>query len=134
MKTIKIFGLIVTMFWVSSCKEFEELQIDPNRAIQTHPSLILTSLEVSSFEVIDEGAAMASRMLVFTDGVTDEQYYNWQRASFDRYNQLRQVTKMREEAERLELPNYLPLALFFNSLHIIEITKLFGDVPYSDAL
>jgi hypothetical protein len=122
------------LLWANSCKEFDELQIDPNRAVQTHPSLILTNLEVSTFRVIDANSALASRMMVFTDGTAEEQYYNWQRSGFGRYNQMRQATKMQEEAERLDLANYLPLALFFNSIHIVEITKTFGDVPYSDAL
>ena len=134
MKTIKILCLAAMLLWANSCRDFDEMQIDPNRAIQTHPSLILTNLEVSTFRVIDVGAALASRMMVFTDGASDEQYYSWQRAGFGRYNNLRQAAKMKEEAERLELPNYLPLVQFLNSVNIIEITKVFGDVPYSQAV
>ena len=134
MKTIKILCLAAMLLWANSCRDFDEMQIDPNRAIQTHPSLILTNLEVSTFRVIDVGAALASRMMVFTDGAADEQYYSWQRAGFGRYDNLRQAAKMKEEAERLELPNYLPLVQFFNSVNIVEITKVFGDVPYSQAI
>ena len=134
MKTIKILSLAAMLLWANSCRDFDEMQIDPNRAIQTHPSLILTNLEVSTFRVIDVGAALASRMMVFTDGAADEQYYSWQRAGFGRYDNLRQAAKMQEEAERLDLPNYLPLVQFLNSVNIIEITKVFGDVPYSQAV
>jgi hypothetical protein len=134
MKKIYFACLAALLLSASSCKQFDELQIDPNRAVQTHPSLILTNLEVSTFNVIDVGSALASRMLVFTDGAANEQYYSWQRTGFGRYNNMRQAGKMKEEAERLDLPNYLPLTLFFNSFHIIEITKTFGDVPYSDAM
>lgn len=134
MQKIKTIAIITLLFWANSCKDFEELQLDPNRAIQTHPSLILTNIEATSFEVIDVSAALASRMMVFTDGTAAEQYYNWQRANFSRYNQMRQASKMNEEAQRLDLPNYSALALFFSSLHIIEITKVFGDVPYSEAI
>lgn len=134
MKSINITGLIALLLVVSSCKDFEELQIDPNRATQTHPSLLLTGIEVLAFRHIDLDAAMASRMLVFTDGATDQQYYSWLRSGFGRYNDLRQVVKMEEEAERLGLENYKSLVLFFKSLEIIEITKTFGDVPYSNAM
>ncbi len=134
MKKITILTFASLLLWTNACKEFDELQVDPNRAVQTDPSLILTNLEVSSFRVIDVGAALASRMMVFTDGASETQYYNWQRAGFGRYGNLRQVSKMREEAERLGMENYIPLTLFFNSLHIYEITKTFGDVPYSDAI
>jgi hypothetical protein len=134
MKTIKIAGWIIFLLLANSCKDFDELQIDPNRATQTHPSLLLTGIEVDAFRNIDLGSAVASRMLVFTDGASDEQYYSWLRANFGRYNQLRQVVKMDEEAERLGLDNYKSMVLFFKSFQIIEITKVFGDVPYSEAL
>ncbi len=134
MKKIPIVSLLAILIWANSCREFEEMQIDPNRAIQTHPSLILTNIEASTFNVIDVGSSLASRMMVFTDGAADEQYYNWQRASFARYNSLRQISKMNEEAKRLGLANYQALGLFLSSVHIIEITKVFGDVPYSAAL
>ncbi len=134
MKTIKIAGLISLLLVANACKDFEELQVDPNRATQTHPSLLLTGIEVDAFRNIDVGNAMASRMLVFTDGTTDEQYYSWLRSTYGRYNDLRDVIRMNEEAERLGLENYKSLALFFMSLQIIELTKAFGDVPYSDAL
>lgn len=134
MKTIKIAGLIAILFWANSCKDFEELQVDPNRATQVHPSLLLTGIEVSSFQVIDLGNGLASRTLVFTDGATDEQYYSWQRSGFGRYAILRQAVKMEEEAERLGYVNYKSLVLFFKSYNIIEISKVFGDIPYSEAL
>jgi len=134
MKSVKIFSLVVALLLAASCRDFEELQIDPNRAVEAHPSLLLTSLEANSFQIIDVGAALASRMMVFTDGATDVQYYNWQRAGFGRYNQMRQAIKMQEEAERLNFPNYVALATFFKSLHIIELSKVFGDVPYSQGL
>jgi hypothetical protein len=134
MKTIKFTGLIMLLLLANGCRDFEELQNDPNRATQTHPSLLLTTIEVSAFNVLDLGAGLASRMLVFTDGASNEQYYGWLRAGYGRYNHLRQVVKMDEEAQRLELDNYRALALFFKSYHIIELTKTFGDVPYREAV
>jgi hypothetical protein len=135
MKTIKIIGLLaVTVLWTNSCKDFSEFQVDPNRATQAHPSLLLTNLEVNTFNVISVGAALASRMMVFTDGAATEQYYGWQRNSFYRYEYLRQVVKMNEEADRLGIENYKSLGLFFQSVQILEITKVFGDVPYTESL
>lgn len=136
MKTLKILIILTSLFFANSCKDFEELQLDPNRPVQASPGLILTGIETSLFEVIrgKEGAMMASRMIVFTDGAADEQYYSWQRNNFDGYNNLRNISKMEEEAERVELANYKSLALFLRSVAIIEITKLFGDVPYSQSV
>ncbi len=125
---------MTVMLCVSACKDFDELQIDPNRPVQAQPGLLLTGIETSVFEVVDVGAMLASRMMVFTDGTADEQYYSWQRNSFDRYDQLRQISKMVEEAERTGLDNYKSLALFLRSVVILEISKVFGDVPYSEAV
>jgi hypothetical protein len=127
----------------NSCKDFDELQVDPNRTSEAHPGLLLTNIEaavndqnnvVPTFNVVDVGAMLASRMIVFTDGAAAEQYYGWQRNDFNRYNTLRQIAKMEEEADRLQLENYKPLALFLKSVQILELSKVFGDVPYSEAL
>lgn len=134
MKTIKIFALIGSLLWANSCRDFEEFQTDPNRTTQTHPSLILTNIELNNFNTIEVSNALASRMMVFTDASDDNQYYTWQRAGFDRYNDLRQVVKMVQEAERVDAPNYKALALFFQSVIILDITRVFGDVPYSESL
>lgn len=129
MRKIKIIVFISLLFLGNSCKDFEELQFDPNRAIQTHPSLILTNIEASAFRVIDVGAALASRMMVFTDGASAEQYYNWQRAGFGRYEQMRQVSKMTEEARRLDLPNYSSLGLFLILLKSLRSQKYLAMLP-----
>lgn len=136
MKTLKILLIVITLVFANACKDFDELQLDPNRPVQAAPGLLLTGIETSLFDVVrgKEGAMMASRMIVFTDGAAVEQYYNWQRSNFDGYNNLRQISKMVEEADRTEQPNYKSLALFLKSVAIIEITRFFGDVPYSQAI
>jgi hypothetical protein len=144
MKTILTISLVAMLLVINACKDFDELQNDPNRSLETHPGLLLTNIQAASpgnsnsvvptFNVVSVGAMLASRMIVFTDGASAEQYYGWQRAEFTRYNTLRQIVKMEEEAERLQLDNYKYLALFLKSVHILELTKVFGDVPYSEAL
>ncbi len=126
--------MLIVLLWVSACTSFDELQKDPNKATQAHPSLLLTNIEVQTFNVVDVGAMLASRMMVFTDGADLTQYYGWQRNSYYRYNNLRQLVKMDEEADRLGLDNYKFIGLFLKSVQILEITKVFGDVPYSESL
>jgi hypothetical protein len=134
MNTIKILTLITLVLLANSCKDFDELQIDPNRPTQAQPGLLLTGIETTTFNVIQVGSMLASRMIVFTDGTADEQYYSWQRAGFQGYNTLRQIGKMEEEADRVDAPNYKALALFLKSYNIVEISKQFGDVPYSESV
>jgi len=132
-KNIKYIIFTFIILTTSACQDFEELQIDPNRATEVGPELLLTNLQVDIFNNVTLNAALASRFLVYTQGASLSQYYGWQRAGFDDYNQLRQVIKMEEEAMRVDNANYLAIAKFLRSYVILELTKTFGDVPYLQA-
>ncbi len=135
MKKRIIYRLVAVILVVgTACQDFEELQLDPNRATEVGPDLLLTNLETEVFSDITLDAALASRFLVYTQGASLSQYYGWQRADFDAYAQLRQVNKMEEEATRTENANYLALAKFFRSYIIVELSQQFGDVPYLEAM
>ena len=132
MKKISIYILSLA-FFIQAC-DFESYQDDPNRTTEASPSLILTDLSVDSFNTLGAGASLASRMMVYLDARSDEQYYSWNRAGYGAYDQLRQTVKMIEEAERASLPNYAALAKFFQAWHFYQLTMTFGDIPFSDAL
>jgi hypothetical protein len=134
MKKLHYFILVIcALFNFNSC-DFEDYQDDPNRTTEATPGLVLTNLIVNSFNIVDAAPMLASRMLVYTDGLDLNQYYGWTRSGFEPYDQLRQVFKLIEEAERVEQPNYIAIAKFFKSYHIYNLTMTFGDVPYSEAL
>ncbi|MFT6443680.1 MAG: hypothetical protein ACJASM_003242 [Salibacteraceae bacterium] len=132
-KIVSVYVLLFGLFYFSSC-EFEEYQVDPNRTVEATPGLVLTDLIVNSFNIVDAAPMLASRMLVYTDGLDLNQYYGWTRSGFGGYNQLRQVEKMKEEADRIQQFNYTALAKFFTAYHYYGLTMSFGDVPYSEAL
>lgn len=134
MNTKIILSLACFMLSMGACKKFEDFQTDPNRTTLATPDLILSTVEQQALKNISLGAGMASRQLVNVESVSQEQYYNWLRSGFDRYNNLRQVYKMSQEAERTGKPSYMPLALFFKCWHMFELTMTFGDIPYSEAL
>ncbi|MCH7410327.1 SusD/RagB family nutrient-binding outer membrane lipoprotein [Belliella sp. DSM 111904] len=119
---------------MAACQSFEDLQLDPNRPVQAEPSLLLTAIETNAFSSVSTGAALASRQLIFTNSTSDNQYYGWQRAGFGDYDQLRQVLKLEEEAERTNNDSYRALAIFFRSHYILKLTNTFGDVPFSNAV
>ncbi|MCC9138922.1 SusD/RagB family nutrient-binding outer membrane lipoprotein [Pontibacter silvestris] len=133
MNKLKIVVLSLALSCFYSCQDFEELQLDPNRTTQATPDLLLTNLETRAFNEIQLSAALASRYLVNTDGVSLNQYYGWQRSDFGSYDHLRQVVKLEEEAARVNKPVYMALAKFFKSYFIIGLTQTFGDVPYTEA-
>jgi hypothetical protein len=82
MKKAPFILLIGLLLSVSGCQNFEEFQLDPNRTTQATPDLLLTNIETRAFQEVQLSSALASRYLVFTDGVSLDQYYGWQRAGF----------------------------------------------------
>ena len=129
--------ILSTIFFVwvfSSCSNLEELNENPNNVPETHPQLLLTDIEWNAFQVEGLDPMFAARMVVQTDGENANQYYNWNRAGFGDYAKLRNITKMMEEAQRIENTAYTALGKFFRAYYFYNLTLTFGDIPYSDAL
>jgi hypothetical protein len=133
MKNIKILIIFVALIF-SGCEDYDTLTKDPNRPTEVHPSLLLTNIEVSTFNEVSTGAAYACRYHVFTDGYSTSQHFGWQRAGFGGYSTLLQVYKMMEEAEKNNLDIYIALGKFFRAYHLTGMTLTFGDIPYSESL
>ncbi len=134
---IRISIILFFIGTLSSCKKFSYYQENPNVPTEASPGLLLNNIEQSAFSAISLNAALASRQLIYVqsaDGPGLFEYYGWQRSGFGLYDNMRQVVKMKKEAERVNNPNYTALGLFFQSYYIIQLTETFGDVPYSDAL
>ncbi|RAJ17723.1 SusD-like starch-binding protein associating with outer membrane [Gelidibacter algens] len=131
---MKKYILILSLLILASCSQVGDLQDDPNRATQVSPDLLLTNIETSAFNNVSLNAALASRQLTYTDGTDSYQYYNWQRAGFDNYDILKQVQKMIQESKRTETEVYQILAKFFNAYFTVELTRVFGDVPFTEAV
>lgn len=133
MKNILVILLLSLVFF--SCTDLEEMNINPNLPTETHPQLLLTNVEWEVFRAYGGTSPLyAQKMLVQTDGENSNQYYKWDRGSFDPYSALRNVTKMIQEAERIENPSYVALGKFFRSYYFYNLTLNFGDVPYTAAL
>lgn len=127
--------MVSCLFAVSCKKDLETLNKDPNKPQETHPQLLLTKVEWTAFQEFGgTGPLYANKMLVQSDGENLEQYYKWNRSSFDGFNNLRVVTKMDEEATKLNLKSYNALAKFFRAYYFYQMTLTFGDIPYSQAL
>jgi hypothetical protein len=122
------------LIMAAGCKKFEDFQTDPNKSTTATPDLLLNTVEQNAFSVLDLGAALATRQMVYTNSVSNEQYYGWTRAGFGTYSNLRQVVKMEQEATRVGKTEYLPLVKFFKAWYFLQLTNTFGDIPYSEAL
>lgn len=134
MKKIKILYHLIILLTLTACHDLSDINENPNNVSQTHPQLLLTNIASNAFTVQGTSALYASRMLVQTDGESNNQYYNWSRASFEDYNMLGEVTKMMQEAERINSDAYVALSKFFRAYYFYNLTLTFGDVPYGEAL
>lgn len=133
--TIKLVAVaIAVLISFSRCTDFGEVNIDPNKVSEAHPQLLLTNTTWQLFAKISKNSMYATRVLVQSDGESSEQYYKWNRSSFDSYEKLRDVVKMKEEAEKIDAKEYVALSYFFKSLYFYDLTLTFGDIPYSEAL
>ncbi|MCG1036593.1 SusD/RagB family nutrient-binding outer membrane lipoprotein [Polaribacter sargassicola] len=133
MKNFKYIFIFLSVIAFSSCEDLD-INDNPNNVSETHPDLLLTNIITTAFQVQGTGAMYASRMIVQTDGENTSQFYKWDRASFNDYNNLRQVTKMMEEAERISDDSYIGIGYFFRAYYFYNLALTFGDVPYAEAL
>ncbi|GAB4107844.1 SusD/RagB family nutrient-binding outer membrane lipoprotein [Echinicola sediminis] len=130
-----IIAALVLLVGLASCQNLEEMNVNPNLPTETHPQLLLTKVEWNAFRSYRGTSPLyALKMLVQTDGENTNQYYKWDRGSYGVYSDLRDVTKMIEEGERIGDPSYVALGKFFRAYYFYNLTLTFGDVPYSAAL
>lgn len=118
----------------NSCINLEEMNIDPNNPTTTDPALLLTSLAYKAFDETSASVCQATKMMILTSGESPYQVYKWTRGDFSYYNDLRNVSKMKEEAEKGDQTAYQALALFFEAHYYYLLTMQFGDVPCTEAL
>ena len=133
MKQSKIVLFFAALVLLSSCKKFDEFQVNPNNPTIADPSLLLPIIERLAFSNVSSDAALASRYLVYTQSASNEQYYGWQRNNMS-YGAITQVVKMEQEAERVGKLNYRYIGKFFKAYFIVNMTQTFGDVPYSQMM
>ncbi|WP_443946751.1 SusD/RagB family nutrient-binding outer membrane lipoprotein [Pedobacter sp. AW1-32] len=129
-----LFALLLIAVLTSGCKKFSEFQTDPNKSTAATPDLLLNSIEQTAFQSSNVLVAFASRQMVYTDAVSLQQYYGWTRGSYTNYSNLRQVVKMEQAATAQSKAEYLPIAKFFRAWYFLQLTQMFGDIPYTQAL
>lgn len=134
MKTKILLSIFVAAAGLCSCESFSDMNTNPNMPSEVPADLLLPKVCQDAFTRGTDGM-YADKMVIQTDGHNSDQFFEWNRGSFDTYNnELLQVEKMREEAERTGEEVYLPLYKFFRAYHFYNLTLRFGDIPYSDAM
>ena len=134
MKPNILLSLLVVGAALCSCEPLSEINTNPNNPTEVPPQLLLPKVCQDAFTRGTDGM-YADKMVIQTDGHSEDQFYEWNRGSFDTYSgELLQLEKMKEEAMRTGDENYMPIYKFLRSFHFYELTLRFGDIPYSEAM
>ena len=134
MKSKILLPVFIAAVAFCSCESFSEMNTNPNSPTEVPADLLLPKVCQNAFTRGTDGM-YADKMVIQTDGHSEDQFYEWDRGSFDTYNnELLQLEKMKEEAERTGDENYMPIYKFLRSFHFYELTLRFGDIPYSEAM
>jgi len=128
--------LITLLFLVisPSCKKHSYFQNNPNSPSTALPSLLLTNVCITVFNYDPTGPAYASRQLTYYERGNSAVDYSWTSNDFLRFDALRQVMKMDELATQTGEANYHGLTKFFRAVLYSQLTEIYGDIPYTDAL
>ncbi|WP_081643227.1 SusD/RagB family nutrient-binding outer membrane lipoprotein [Sphingobacterium paucimobilis] len=133
-KTILIILVVGLSIAMPGCRSnMDEISKNPNRSEVINPNNLLTYLCLYTFSPDYFGL---NRQLdsYFIDWRFGGSHLNWLRRNFNgEYRFLTVSNSMKSEAERLNQPEYLSLARFFDAHWIFTLTRLYGDVPYSEA-
>jgi hypothetical protein len=138
-KSGKVFSvmLLACSFSISiltGCKKTTAYLQDPNKPVHISPGSILPGISRNAFANSGGMADVAMRYLVRTDLPDGYQTLVWTVGDYDDYAMLRQVSKLQEEAVYEHKAYYLGIAKFFRAYYFFRITRMFGDVPYIEAL
>jgi len=117
-----------------SCKKYSDFQTNPNLPSTATPALLLTDICYSMFYVDNTGPAFAARHLTYYERGNSDVDYSWSQGSFDNYNVLRQVMQMDSLAQQSGQQQYFGLTKLFRAILFSELTEIFGDIPYSQAM
>lgn len=132
LKTSLALTVFLLMFF--SCKKHSYYQNNPNSPSTALPSLLLTNICITVFDYDPTGPAFASRQLTYYERGNSNVDYSWTSNDYSKFDVLRQVMKMDELATQTGEENYLGLTKFFRAVLFSQLTEIFGDIPYSDAL
>ncbi|WP_207421654.1 SusD/RagB family nutrient-binding outer membrane lipoprotein [Desertivirga brevis] len=140
----KYIVILLALFIFSACRKGDELYISPNEASNPTPAVMLTALEVNTFQNAEgELARLASTLVQHTAGATAQYqaYQNYDITEGDFNNQWEGLysgtlmnAKLLMESTSEANPHYAGIARILMALNLGIATDLWGDVPYSEAL
>ena len=133
---LKLVYIILSALALSGCtKGFNDIE-NSNSTTIVPPSTLFTGVSRATFASVGEAAQQASQFYVHLNGgALNEITYDFGRNNLAEFNILRNVEKLKFEAERQNAPAYyLGLVKFFRAYLFVQATQKVGDIPYTEAL
>jgi hypothetical protein len=126
---------LLFVFILSSCKDFDELETNPNKPEFAPPSLILNGVLNDLYE---QPWSLEHRQNQYW--ACNYNYYGtneyWSSTPLD-FMTLKNILKMEEEAKRLseeEAKPYMALGKFLRAYYYVKMSQRVGDLPLDEAL
>ena len=131
--TKKIIYLMVSVIiMLTACKQ-EEYNKDPNRPTEVGAQAILPNVIFNSFKNrYPWQPGLAVRQATATSDRQAYQTYEWANGDWAEFNVLRDVTKMMESAGSAK--EYLAIGKILRAHNFFFLTRMYGAVPYKEAL
>jgi hypothetical protein len=137
----KYIALGLTVLSLVGCSGFDELNTNPDAAVNTSSSMLATGLILNITDAtISTGKSFLSphflsKSVIYTEFAEDLQYNYLGRTNYDGMATLTNVEKMIAYAPTEPLKNsYTALGKFVRSWKFFDLTMRVGDIPYSEAL
>ncbi len=141
MRLKNIFLFILASLFLNSCRNYDELIINPNRPTTSSANLILTSLEYDIYNLNGNSAPWNDASKYAQYWCTNYTYYGNQDYSWTTtplsYTALNNVAQMEAAAIKggaSALNPYSALGKFFRAYYFYNMTMRVGDIPMTDAL
>lgn len=134
-KFLSYLFLIATLV-MSSCRDFEELEKDPNRPLKVPASLVFNGILNDMNQGAWNDVMRWNQFYNSNYNYYANNEYNWTATDWN-YTTLKNVVKMEEEAKRGTLEEakvYAALGKFFRAYFFINMTRRVGDIPMTEAL
>lgn len=135
MKTLK-YTILLLFITLAGCQNFEEIEQNPNQATTVPPSLVLTGVLNDALEEPWSKEHRWNQYWACNYNYYGTNEYDWTNAEL-KYSQLKNITKMEEEAlstGAAEVNPYSAIGKFLRAMFYSRMTQQVGDLPLSEAL
>ncbi|ETZ20982.1 SusD/RagB family nutrient-binding outer membrane lipoprotein [Pedobacter sp. V48] len=127
-----IYLMVSVILMLTACKQ-EKYNKDPNRPTEVGAQAILPNVIFNSFKNrYPWQPGLAVRHATATSDRQAYQTYEWANGDWAEFNILRDVTKMMESAAGAK--EYLAIGKILRAHNFFFLTRMYGAVPYSEAL